>query len=122
LPALWAGAVEASAFFAGVDTTLKTPESIGDFVNFMKQPNERKPGFRPIPESFPSFQRLPESSGSAVMPQSGRVCLRAGKAPGRRGHARATTSWGAFQNDEDVYSLLPPRRGCLLRRRGVAAW
>jgi hypothetical protein len=28
-------------------TTLETPESIGDFVNFKKQVNDRKPGFNP---------------------------------------------------------------------------
>jgi len=33
--------------YAAEFTTLETPESIGDFVNFKKQVNDRKPGFNP---------------------------------------------------------------------------
>ena len=35
------------ATYAAEFTTLETPESIGDFVNFKKQINDRKPGFNP---------------------------------------------------------------------------
>jgi hypothetical protein len=39
--------------YAAEFTTLETPDSIGDFVNFKKQVNDRKPGFNPYyrPES-----------------------------------------------------------------------
>ena len=33
--------------YAAEFTTLETPESIGDFVNFKKQVNDRRPGFNP---------------------------------------------------------------------------
>ncbi len=45
------------ATYAAEFTTLETPESIGNFVNFKKQVNDRKPGFnpylRPATDAYP---------------------------------------------------------------------
>jgi hypothetical protein len=50
LGAVWAPGeieLEPGAVYAAEFTTLETPGSIGDFVNFKKQKNDRKPGFNP---------------------------------------------------------------------------